>query len=218
MAEAAPVRVKVCGLTREADVDAAVSAGADAVGFISGFPDSPRNLSLERVRELASRVPPLVSAVLVTTRETVALREPEVRRAGVGALQLYGDVPDPLSLRASLGVRLIRPLLIGPEGARETLPSSLGFDALLTDTLRPGMMGGTGVPADWAACRRIRDAVLPLPTVLSGGLRPENVADGIRAVRPFAVDVSSGVESSPGVKDAARVAEFVRRAREASSR
>jgi phosphoribosylanthranilate isomerase len=218
MAEPAPVRVKVCGLTREVDVEAAVSAGADAVGFISGFPDSPRNLSLDRVRELAGRVPPFVSAVLVTTQETVALRELEVRRAGVDALQLYGEVPDALSLRASLGVKLIRPLLLGPGGSLEPRPDSTGFDALLTDTLRPGMLGGTGVRSDWTVCRRIRDAVLPLPMVLSGGLRPENVADGIRAVRPFAVDVSSGVESSPGVKDAARLAEFVRRAREASSR
>ncbi|MDA4114469.1 MAG: phosphoribosylanthranilate isomerase [Thaumarchaeota archaeon] len=210
------VRVKICGITREADVDSAVSMGADAVGFISGFPASPRNISLERAGELASRVPPFVSAVLVTTGETIQRSESDVRKTGIGTIQLYGDAVDPGAVRTSLGVRLIRPYLVKSEGTRPAKAESNGFDALLTDTYRAGRQGGTGIISDWDFCRRIREEILPVRMILSGGLRPENVAEGIRAVRPFAVDVSSGVESSPGVKDPDKIAEFIRRAREAN--
>jgi phosphoribosylanthranilate isomerase len=210
------VRVKICGLTREADVDSAVSMGADAVGFISGFPASPRNVSLERAGELAARVPPFVSAVLVTTEETILKEEPAVRKTGIRTIQLYGDGIDPVRVSGSLGVRLIRPYLVRSEETYPAKEASLGFDALLTDTYRAGRQGGTGITSDWEVCRRIRETILPVPMILSGGLRPENVAEGIRLVRPFAVDVSSGVEISPGVKDPDKIAEFIRRAREAA--
>ena len=175
------VRVKICGITREADVDAAVSSGADAVGFISGFPASPRNISLERAGELARRVPPLVSAVLVTTEDLVLGSESEVRRTGIGTIQLYGDGVEPGRVRSSLGVRLIRPYLMRSEETHPARAASQGFDALLTDTYRAGRQGGTGVISDWEVCRRIRDEILPVRMILSGGLRPENVAEGIRA-------------------------------------
>jgi len=210
------VRVKICGVTREADVDSAVSMGADAVGFISGFPASPRNVSLERAGELAARIPPFVSAVLVTTEETVLKEEPAVRKTGIHTIQLYGDGIDPVRVGGSLGVRLIRPYLVRSEETYPAKEASLGFDALLTDTYRAGRQGGTGITSDWEVCRRIREAILPVPMILSGGLRPENVAEGIRLVRPFAVDVSSGVEVSPGIKDPDKIAEFIRRAREAA--
>jgi phosphoribosylanthranilate isomerase len=212
------VRVKICGITREADVDSAVSSGADAVGFISGFPASPRNISLERAGELARRVPPFVSAVLVTTEDLVLGSESEVRRTGIGTIQLYGDGVDPGRVRSSLGVRLIRPYLMRSEETHPAKAASEGFDALLTDTYRAGRQGGTGIISDWEVCGRIRDEILPVRMILSGGLRPENVAEGIKLVRPFAVDVSSGVESSPGIKDPDKIAEFIRRAREADSR
>jgi phosphoribosylanthranilate isomerase len=210
------VRVKICGLTREADVDSAVSMGADAVGFISGFPASPRNVSLGRAGELAARVPPFVSAVLVTTEETILKEGPAVRKTGISTIQLYGDGIDPVRVIGSLGVRLIRPYLVRSEETYPAKEASIGFDALLTDTYRAGRQGGTGITSDWEVCRRIREAILPVRMILSGGLTPENVAEGIRTVRPFAVDVSSGVEVSPGMKDPDKIAEFIRRAREAA--
>jgi phosphoribosylanthranilate isomerase len=212
------VRVKICGITREADVDAAVSMGADAVGFISGFPGTPRNISLGRAAELAGRVPPFVSAVLVTNEETILQKDQEVRRTGIGTIQLYGDGIEAGRVLRSFGVRLIRPYLLKSGDPSLAKTAADGFYALLTDTYRPGHQGGTGAVSDWAVCRRIRDDILPVPLVLSGGLNPENVAEGIRAVRPYAVDVSSGVESSPGVKDPEKIAAFISRARSADSR
>jgi phosphoribosylanthranilate isomerase len=141
-----------------------------------------------------------------------------VRKTGIGTIQLYGDAVDPGAVRTSLGVRLIRPYLVKSEETRTAKAESNGFDALLTDTYRAGRQGGTGIISDWEVCRRIREEILPVRMILSGGLRPENVAEGIRTVRPFAVDVSSGVESSPGVKDPDKIAEFIHRAREEDSR
>jgi phosphoribosylanthranilate isomerase len=212
------VWVKICGITRESDVASAVGAGADAVGFICGFPASPRNISFERVAELAGEVPPFVSPVLVTTDEVVERRGSELRETQINTLQLYGIVVDPDRLRKTLGVRLIRPYIVKSEDVGLAKVEAAGFDALLTDTYVPGKQGGSGSASDWRLCRRIRDAILPVPLMLSGGLSPENVAEAVATVRPFAVDVSSGVERSPGVKDAGRVAEFIRRAKEADLR
>jgi len=212
------VWVKICGITRESDVASAVAAGADAVGFICGFPASPRNISFERAAELAGQVPTFVSPVLITTDEIVQRRGSELRETQINTVQLYGDAVDPDRLRKELGVRLIRPYIVQSEDVGLAKAEAAGFDALLTDTYIPGKLGGSGTASDWGLCRRIRDAIHPVPMVLSGGLSPENVAQAIATVGPFAVDVSSGVEVSPGVKDAARVAEFIRRAKEADLR
>ncbi len=206
------VRVKICGITRTEDLDAAVEAGADAVGFIVGFPGSKRNLSLEVADEMIRRVPPFVDSVLVTTSDIVEDRTDKIVSIGPDAIQLYGR-GDPRVLRRALGLGLIRAYLVsdGGEDARE---AAKGFDALLTDTYVSGQSGGTGKTSDWAVCRAVREEIAPVPLILSGGLRPENVLDAIEVVRPYAVDVSSGVESTPGVKDRAKVFEFVRRAKE----
>ena len=212
------VAVKICGLTREVDVAAAVSSGADAVGFIVGFPSSPRNLSLPRAGELIRGVPSSVDSVLVTTTDVLTREAEAVRRVGPSAIQLYGSPADPASLRKEFGVKLIRAYLMKsptPEGARR---EAAGFDALLTDTYVAGSNGGTGRTSDWTVCREVRSAIEPVPLFLSGGLNPGNVALAIDQVRPFAVDISSGVESSPGVKDPSKVAEFMRLARGRNSR
>ena len=209
------VWVKICGITREADVASAVAAGADAVGFICGFPESPRNISFERAAELAGEVPPFVSPVLVTTDEVVERRGSDLRETRINTVQLYGQANDPDRLRKTLGVRLIRPYIVKSEDIGVAKVEAAGFDALLTDTYVPGRQGGSGSASDWGVCRRIRDAILPVPLMLSGGLSPENVAEAVATVRPFGVDVSSGVEMSPGVKDAGRVADFIHRAKEA---
>jgi phosphoribosylanthranilate isomerase len=232
-------RVKICGLTREEDVDAAVDAGADAVGFVSGFPSSPRNLSIARAASLISRVPPLVTAVLVTTVDALASDPDEVKRAAPGAFQLYGSAStSPASVRSEFHVRsLIRPHHVmgrkvggrqGDDGEEEdvavvvVVPVSspevaareavVGYDALLLDTYAKGRDGGTGMTSDWDVCAEIRRSIEPVPLFLSGGLTPENVGEAIRTVAPFCVDASSGVESAPGIKDRGKVRAFVSRA------
>jgi phosphoribosylanthranilate isomerase len=201
------VKVKICGLTRENDVAGAVEAGADAVGFISGFPESPRNVTLSRAAELMRGVPHFVDRVLVTTTLVVDKHQNEIREMRADALQLYGMDPDVRGLRVSLGLRLIRPHLLA-DGS-DAIEDVSGFDALLSDTFVRGRLGGTGKVSDWNAARELRDRVAPMPFILSGGLNLTNVGEAIVRVRPFAVDASSGLESLPGVKDSAKVRAFI---------
>jgi len=207
------VRVKICGMTRAEDVDAAIMAGADAVGFIVGFPASPRNMTLNDAAKLARRVGPFVDAVLVTTIDVIRKDLARVKALNPDAIQLYGDPVNPDEIRDLLDVRLIRPYVLKSPGLNEAKREVEGFDAVLTDTYIAGSAGGTGKTSDWAVCAGIRTAIAPVPLVLSGGLNPQNVEKAVRRVRPFAVDVSSGVENSPGVKDHHMVSAFVRMAK-----
>ncbi len=209
------MRVKICGITNESDLSAATGAGADAVGFISGFPTSPRDLSLDRAGALMSSVPPLVDSVLVTNVHTLTRNLARVKRIAPDAIQLYGDLADLVGELVDLNATLIRPVLVGGPGGSELSRDRLkSFDAVLTDTYKNGSFGGTGVTSNWSICRGIREKIAPVPLILSGGLRPENVVAAIEAVGPYAVDSSSGVEESPGKKDHAKVRSFVRRAKE----
>jgi phosphoribosylanthranilate isomerase len=197
------VRVKICGITREADLMAAARHGADAVGFVVGFPRSPRNLSIERARMLRRMAPPFLDVVLVVDGRGRDILVRAVREIRPDAVQAYGDV-DPDQLR-ELGARWI----IKPVQAR--IDAGLdcdGFDAILLDSSM-----GKGLKPDWDICGRIRERC-GLPVILAGGLSPANIRDAIRIVRPYGVDVSSGVESSPGIKDANMIREFVREVRE----
>ncbi len=202
------VRVKVCGMTTEEDVLDALAAGADAVGFVSGFPESPRNLPLGEALKMASAVPPFASAVLVTNTETLEGNVGRLEGSGVSAVQLYGDRPPFRRRLLAMNVRLIAPFRVGADSAQAG-----DADAVLVDSYVPGVFGGSGKAADWGECRKVRDAVAPRPLILSGGLTAENVCSAIRRVEPFAVDVSSGVERAPGRKDIRRVREFVARAK-----
>jgi len=218
-------RVKICGLTREEDVDTVVDAGADAAGFISGFPESPRNLPMPRALSLISRVPLFVTSVLVTTGQSLVEHSEMIKRATPRAIQLYGSSFSPETVRSTFRSYLIRPYSVGREEsddvasiAAKAKEATRGYDALITDTYRKGYEGGTGLTSDWSACAAIRKAIAPTPMILSGGLRPENIEAAISTITPFCVDVSSGVESTPGVKDEAKVRSFVAKARAAEGR
>ncbi|MFM6986827.1 MAG: phosphoribosylanthranilate isomerase [Hydrogenophaga sp.] len=218
--QAPRTRIKICGLTRESDVDAAVHAGADAIGFVL-YPHSPRFVSPERAAELASRLPPFVTPVLLFVNAS-----PEFIAQGLAAvpnalLQFHGD-ETPADCRAA-GRPFIRAARIPPG------PAGAGFDllkyasdfaaaqALLLDAHVEGY-GGGGQSFDWNAfpwSHPLLNASSRL--VLSGGLTPANVIDGIRLVRPWAVDVSSGVEVSKGIKDANKIRAFVAAVRAADT-
>lgn len=206
------LRVKICGMTREVDVNFAILSGADAVGFIVGFPTSPRNITIERAAELSRTVPPFVDSVLVTTADTVKA-SPGLGRGRFDALQLYGGVPDPEELRKLTGARLIKAYAVQGEDIESAKLALEGFDALLTDAFVEGQLGGTGVTANWTICKKLKHAIMPTRLILSGGLTPNNVEAAVAMVRPFAVDVSSGVESVPGLKDPGKVMEFIKKAK-----
>jgi len=197
------VRVKICGITREEDLMAAAIHGADAVGLVVGFPRSPRDLTIERARTLRKMTPPFLDVVLVVDGGDRNMLARAIREIRPDAVQVYGDI-DPDQLR-ELGVKwIIKPI----QANIDAMPDCDGFDAILLDSSM-----GRGLKPDWNICRRIRE-MSRLPVILAGGLRPSNIQDAIRIVRPYGVDVSSGVESSPGIKDAHMMREFVRRVRE----
>ncbi|WP_219210255.1 phosphoribosylanthranilate isomerase [Variovorax boronicumulans] len=215
MTSASRIRIKVCGLTREQDLDAAVDAGVDAVGFVL-YPASPRAVSAERAAELASRLPPFVTPVLLFVNETPENTVAALARVRGAMAQFHGDEsPAQCSDASGHGAyRFLRAARI-PLGL-----AGAGFDlvkyasdfshaqAILLDAHVDGY-GGGGKAFDWSLLPPAVDAHL----VLSGGLTPANVADGIRQLRPrcrsLAVDVSSGVEMSKGIKDAAKIRDFV---------
>jgi phosphoribosylanthranilate isomerase len=207
-------RTKLCGLGTRADVDAAVDAGADALGFITDVDvDTPREVAPERARELAASVPPFVTTVAVTIPESVGEAVSVAETVDPDAIQVYGDFgPDEIeAIRERVGVDVI--VALGVEDRERAHALDGAADALLVDSLTDEGAGGTGETHDWDATRELRTE-LDTPLVLAGGLTPENVADAVATVDPFAVDTASGIErdDEPGRKDHDAMREFVREA------
>jgi phosphoribosylanthranilate isomerase len=197
-------RIKICGLTREADVDAAVEAGADALGFVL-WPRSARAVSIERAAVLAARMPPFTQPVLLLVNATPAEVAAAVQAVPHALMQFHGDeTPAQCAAAARPYIRAARmaPGFDLAAFARQFATAQ----ALLLDAHVEGY-GGAGKVFDWSLLQDVRDSV-PHRLVLSGGLSPANVTDGVRSVRPWAVDVSSGVERAKGVKDAGLLRSF----------
>ncbi len=210
------VKVKICGITREEDLQMVCSLGADAVGFVVGASCSPRNLTLERAERLIGMVPSYVKSVLVMVPKSLDEIVQLYSRLKPDAIQIHGNgVQQFLALRNRFpNVCLIRAAAIECPGMSDkVVDESKFFDALLVDTYVAGKHGGTGMAHDWNLSRHIREAVYPKPLILAGGLNSENVGRAICTVRPYAVDVSTGVESRPGVKDPKKVEAFIREAK-----
>ncbi len=208
-AGAAPtrVRVKICGIARPEDALVAEAAGADAIGLIFA-PASRRRIDLARAREVANAAGPLIArvGVFVDASEEEVLEAVEAAR--LDAVQLHGDEPDALAARLRRRTRVVRALRFAP-GLTPAALEGRPFDGVLLDGVRPG----SGEAFDWSAASAWRGHPR---LVLAGGLRPGTVGAAIRALRPYAVDVASGVEASPGVKDPEAVHAFVRAVRSAS--
>jgi phosphoribosylanthranilate isomerase len=203
-------RIKICGVGREADVQAAVDAGADAIGFVF-YPKSPRHVALPRAAELARLLPPFVAPVGLFVNATVTEIAAALESIPSLLLQFHGDETPELCARFK------RPYL---KAARMAAGFELldfarrfaGAQAVLLDA-HVEAYGGSGKVFDWS----LIPSDVSRPVVLSGGLHAGNVIQGIQRVRPWAVDVSSGVESSPGVKDAAAIRRFCEAVREADA-
>jgi phosphoribosylanthranilate isomerase len=201
--------VKICGVTRVEDGLTAARAGAHAVGVVF-HPASPRCVDVRRAREIVERLPPFVTAVglFVDPQPDEVARV--VREVGLNLLQFHGD--EEPGLCAGFGLPYIKACRVAA-GTDLLQYAALHYRAkgLLLDAFVAGTHGGTGCSFDWGLIPR----ELPLPVVLAGGLTSANVGEAIRAVRPWAVDVSSGVEREKGVKDAAKIAAFMRGVRDA---
>jgi len=206
-------RVKVCGLTREADLRTAVAAGADAVGVVADVPvDTPREVPVERAADLVAAAPPFATTVLVTMPAAPDRAVDLVRRVGADAVQVHGDLPpgDLAYLSSKADAPVVRTVdATEPETARRNDDVA---DALVLDSTGEDGAGGTGRTHDWERARALV-AELDSPVVLAGGLTPDNVAEAVETVDPFAVDVASGVEHAGGRKDDDAVERFVENAR-----
>lgn len=213
-------RIKICGITCPEDAAAVAAAGADAVG-LNFYAKSPRYVEPASARAIVDAVPAGVVKVGLFVNAPVEGVCRIVDRLGLDLVQLHGD--EPPEYLAALGDRpVMRAFRLGPGGLGEIGEYLRRCEAagclprlVLVDAFRPGKYGGTGETAEWWALADYRSSISSPPVVLAGGLTPENVREAIRTVRPAAVDTASGVESSPGRKDPARVAAFVRAAEEA---
>ena len=209
--------MKICGLTREEDLAVALTAGADAVGFLVGVPASPRNLTLERAKILLSHVPIFVDSVVVTAPQNIEELAEICETLKPSAIQIHGKkrfVDSEIRERIRY-TRLIKTVYVKADSLNDTsLRDSKSFDAILLDSFTKDQYGGTGKVHDWTLSMQIKDAVAPVPVILAGGLKPENVKEAILTVKPYAVDVASGVEASPGVKDHGKVRAFVENAKQ----
>ena len=209
------MKVKICGITNIDDARAAVAAGADLLGF-NFCPKSPRYIAPERAREIAAQVrssrrKPLLVGVFVNSPLEEVQSILEIAR--IDLAQLHGDEPARvLELLNGRGFKALRPTseTEAEIDAEWFAPYAPNAPVLLIDAYRKDQYGGTGHTANWSIVTRIAQRY---PILLAGGLTPENVAEAVRQVRPWGVDVASGVEVSPGRKDAGKMKLFVERAR-----
>ena len=213
------VRVKVCGLTRPEDVAAVASAGAAYAGFVF-FPKSPRNVTLAQARDLALLAPPGLAKVALTVDADDAFLDALLAEVPVDILQLHGhEPPDRVAaVRARFGLPVMKAVGVATDADLPALDDHAAVaDMLLVDAKAPkgaALPGGNGLAFDW---RLIAGRQWRRPWMLAGGLTPDNVAEALRLTGAQQVDVSSGVESAPGVKDAGRIAAFVQAARMAGA-
>ena len=196
-------RVKICGIRRLEDARLACELGADAIGFVF-WPESPRFIDPHRAREIVSQLPPFVTPVGVFVNQSVDYVSAVAGVAKLGAVQLHGD--EPLAPYERSPLRIIKAVAVTEafdvESALAAVPSRV---TVLLDAHDPIQRGGTGRPVDWKIAATVASI---RPIALSGGLTAENVAEAVSEVNPYAVDVSSGVESAPGVKDANALRRF----------
>lgn len=202
------IRVKICGMTKVEDALFAVREGVDALGFIF-YPKSPRCVDLKSAEGIIKALPPFVDKVGVFVNATGANIEKSVS-VGLTAIQLHGDEsPDfCMELRKRFpAITLFKAFRVGSESTASEFSQYHDIvDGFLLDTYVKGAKGGTGEVFDWSIIESLH---LTKPVLLAGGLSPENIGEAIRSARPYCLDVNSGVETSPGIKDAGKIARLM---------
>ena len=197
-------RVKICGLTRPEDIDGAVQFGADALGLVFYEP-SPRSVSLDQAAELAKRVPAFMSVVGLFVNPSRQEVEAVLERVPLDLLQFHGD--ESADLCASFGRRWIKAIRVRKAGQIEAAFEEFhNASGLLVDAWDPDRYGGTGKSFNWDLIPDYR----PLPIILAGGLSSDNVFAAVKQVKPWAVDVSGGVEQDKGIKDIQKISHFIK--------
>jgi phosphoribosylanthranilate isomerase len=196
-------RIKICGITRPEDARAAADSGADAIGLVF-YPRSPRAVSAEQAADIVAALPPFVASVALFVDESVETISRLLDRVSVDVIQFHGDETPAFCRQFSRP--WIKALRVKPDMDIPSLSARYdGARAILLDAWQEGIPGGTGKRFDWS----LVPTSLGRPMVLAGGLDERNVGAAVSALCPDAVDVSGGVESSPGIKDAGKIAGFV---------
>jgi phosphoribosylanthranilate isomerase len=198
-----PVRIKICGITNHTDAMAAEELGADALGFIF-HPGSPRFISPENARAICRELSPFLGRVGVFVNRNEDFILETVSRCGLSAVQLSGD--EPADFLADAPLPVLRAVRLKRRKDLQTLADYPAGSTFVLDTFVPGTYGGTGVPFDWDLLENI---VGPYRIIVAGGLTPNNVSEVLSRFRPYGVDVASGVEESPGVKDHRKMRRFI---------
>lgn len=203
MREGARTRVKICGITRVEDGAAAAAGGADAIG-LNFYPPSPRSVDVETAAAIRRALPPFVTAVGLFVNAAQEAVAESAEKVGLDMLQFHGD--ESPELCGGFGMPYLKAVRVDDAvDLRAQAQRYAGAAGLILDTPDEKLWGGSGRIFDWD----LVPADLSVPVVLAGGLTPENVAEAVRRLRPYAVDVSGGVEASSGIKDAGKIARFI---------
>ena len=212
------MKVKICGIKSESELELALNTGADAVGFITDVPvDTPRKIGLELATNLISKVPIFVTSVMVIMPENADIAIDMIQKAQPSAVQVHNDldITELMKIKNS-GIKLIKTIQVSQDSSPDEILKQVDAlkgvaDAVLLDTAVGGKTGGTGVTHNWdVSAEVIRRSSIPI--ILAGGLIPENVGEAVRTVYLYAVDTASGVETN-GIKDEKKVTEFIRNAK-----
>jgi phosphoribosylanthranilate isomerase len=206
-------RVKICGITNYVDAALAARFGADALGFI--FAPSPRNILPEEARDIIKKLPPFVKTVAVFVNEDEKVMKEIIEYCGIDIVQLHGDeLPGLCNIFMPHTIKAFR---IKDESVLEDMSSYVNsVKAFLLDTYSDKKAGGTGKVFNWDIAKKIKE--LNMPVILAGGLSPVNIEEAVKKVRPYAVDINSGIESSPGKKDHGLMMELFERLGEIENR
>lgn len=199
------IRIKICGITNAQDAEAAVAAGADALGFVF-YPQSPRCIEPAVAKRIVAQLPPFVLSVGVFVNQDQETIRNIYNECGLAFAQLHGD--ETPAFCESLGRPILRALRLRDRGSLLALAEykgRMGVRGFVVDAFSAEAYGGTGQTADWSLAREVAKAA---PILLAGGLTPSNVQEAVRQVQPYGVDVSSGVEERPGKKDHEKIRAF----------
>ena len=200
------IRVKICGITRVADAEKSVELGADALGFI--FAKSPRQITPQKARDITRRISPFVKTVGVFVNERPAKIREIMDFCGLDLVQLHGN--ESVSSCSELAPRVIKAFRVqGEESLLQIAEYKNHVRAILLDAYQKGLNGGTGKTFDWRLAVKAKKTGIPM--VLSGGLDADNITEALERVNPFAIDISSGIEKRPGIKDHGRMRAFMRK-------
>lgn len=197
-------RVKICGITRLEDAQSAIDAGADALGFVF-YPPSPRYIKPEQAAEIVQQLPPFISTVGLFVNETAEEVDRISRLTQIDLLQFHGDETPVFCEQFNRAwIKALR--VRDKDSLQQSLTEFESARAVLLDSYRPGVPGGTGETFNWD--------LIPVdysrPIILAGGLTPDNISDAVRQLQPYGVDVSGGVEASKGIKDPIKIHAFIR--------